>query len=97
MKLKIQILLKKRKQNKIYKNQIEQEFNLSPSTHKIITSKRYKKLIWYLIYKKKETKKKEQNSEENNYSNYKWITGLKKIANYFCIYLLKLKNNMKQQ
>ena len=58
------------------KNQIEQEFNLSPSTHKIITSKRYKKLIWYLIYKKKETKKKEQNSEENNYSNYKWITGL---------------------
>ena len=58
------------------KNQVEQEFNLSPSTHKIITSKRYKKLIWYLIYKKNDSKKKDQNSEENNYSNYKWVTGL---------------------
>ena len=58
------------------KNQVEQEFNLSPSTHKIITSKRYKKLIWYLIYKKNDSKKKDQISEENNYTNYKWVTGL---------------------
>ena len=56
------------------KNQVEKESNISPITHKIITSKRYKKLIWYLIYKKKE--KKEENNEENNYNNYKWITGL---------------------
>ena len=61
------------------KNQVEQEFNLSPSTHKIITSKRFKKLIWYLIYKKNDSKKKDQISEENNYTNYKcykWVTGL---------------------
>ena len=58
------------------KNQVEQESNLSPSTHKIITSKRYKKLIWYLIYKKNEGKNKDEKNEENNYNNYKWIAGL---------------------
>ena len=56
------------------KNQIEEESNISPVTHKIITSKKYKKLIWYLIYKKKENKK--DIKDENNYNNYKWITGL---------------------
>ena len=58
------------------KNQVEQELNISPSTHKIITSKRYKKLIWYLIYKKNEGKNKDEKNEENNYNNYKWIAGL---------------------
>ena len=56
------------------KNQIEEESKISPTNHKIITSKKYKKLVWYLIYKKKENNK--EIKDENNYNNYKWITGL---------------------
>ena len=58
------------------KNQVEQELNISPITHKIITSKRHKKLIWYLIYKNNENKDKVEKNDENNYNNYKWVTGL---------------------
>ena len=56
------------------KNQIEEEININPKTHKIITNKTYKKLVWYLVYKKNENKK--EINDENNYNNYKWITGL---------------------
>ena len=46
---------------------------LNPETCIIITNKRYKKLIWYLIYKKSEKHKKNEN-EDNNYENYFWVT-----------------------
>ena len=58
------------------KNKVEEELNISPLSHKIITSKKYQKLIWYLIYKKNESKNNEINKDENNYNNYKWVTGL---------------------
>ena len=47
--------------------------NINPSTYSIITNKRYKKLIWYLMYKKSNMNSIE---DENNYNNYQWISNL---------------------
>ena len=47
--------------------------NINPKTYSIITNKRYKKLIWYLMYKKSNTNSIE---DENNYNNYHWVSSL---------------------
>ena len=47
--------------------------NINPSTYSIITNKRYKKLIWYLMYKKSNMNSID---DENNYNNYQWISNL---------------------
>ena len=62
------------------KNQVEKENKVDPGIYNIVTSKKHKKLIWYLICKKKNEPNdtKEQNvinDPENNYSNYRWVTG----------------------
>jgi chromosome segregation ATPase len=73
------------------KKQVEEENKVDPNNYKIITSKKYKKLTWYLICKKNKTNKDSiknsqnqnqnvinevENIDENNYINYKWVTGL---------------------
>ena len=70
---------------------VEEENQVDPNNYKIITSKKYKKLTWYLIFKKNKTNKDNiknsqnqnqnvinvvENIDENNYINYKWVTGL---------------------
>jgi hypothetical protein len=47
--------------------------NINPNTYSIITNKRYKKLIWYLMYKKSNANSME---DENNYNNYQWVSNL---------------------
>ena len=48
--------------------------NLDPDKCIIIGNKKYKKLIWYLIYKKPNNKNNE--NDENNYDNYYWVNDL---------------------
>jgi myosin heavy subunit len=62
------------------KNQVEKESKVDPTKYNIITNKKYKKLVWYLICKKKSESKDDKkenaiNDPENNYSNYRWVTG----------------------
>ena len=57
------------------KNIVEQESNISPKNHQIITSKKYKDLIWYLVFNNGNENNKNKN-DDNNYKNFKWITGL---------------------
>mgnify|MGYP002624779684 FL=1 len=54
---------------------IENDINskIDPNTYSIITNKRYKNLIWYLMYKKSNTNSIEY---ENNYDNYHWVSNL---------------------
>ena len=63
-------LLEKEK-SKAIENNISS--NINPNTYSIITNKRYKKLIWYLMYKKSSTNSIE---DENNYNNYQWVSNL---------------------
>ena len=48
---------------------------INPEKFNIITNKRFKNLIWYLIYKKPIDNKK-NDREENNYDNYFWVTNI---------------------
>ena len=57
----------------------QKKLNLNPEICSIITNKRFKKLMWYLIYKKPtiskdNNDKKSNENEENNYDNYFWVT-----------------------
>ena len=47
--------------------------NINPNTYSIITNKKYKKLVWYLMLKKSNENSKE---DENNYNNYQWVSNL---------------------
>ena len=58
------------------KMQLEQEENIDPASTTIISSKIYKKLTWYLIYKYNSNNKTEKKiPEENNYKSYQWVNG----------------------
>jgi hypothetical protein len=62
------------------KNQVEKESKVDPTNYNIITSKKHKKLVWYLICKKRSESNNDKNQNvindpENNYSNYRWVTG----------------------
>ena len=57
----------------------QEKQNLNPEICRIIANKRFKKLIWFLIYKKPtinkdNNDKKNNENEENNYDNYFWVT-----------------------
>ena len=54
---------------------IENDINshINPNTYSIITNKKYKKLVWYLMLKKSNENSKE---DENNYNNYQWVSNL---------------------
>ena len=57
----------------------QEKQNLNPEICRIIANKRFKKLIWFLIYKKPtinkdKNDKKNNENEENNYDNYFWVT-----------------------
>ena len=73
------------------KNKFEQENKVDPKNYVIITEKKYKKLTWYLVCKKKNNQKnnsepkdinnqniinEKDNFNENNYNNYRWVSGL---------------------
>ena len=62
-------LLEKEKQKAL---ENDQKNYVNPEICKIITNKRYKNLIWYLIYKN--PKNKNNIIEDNNYENYFWVT-----------------------
>ena len=59
------------------KKKLEEEENIDPSNNTIISSKIYKKLTWYLIYKYNPNNNKNDNKkpDENNYSSYIWVNG----------------------
>ena len=47
--------------------------NLNPNMYNIITNKKYKKLEWYLLFKKSDMNSN-NNEDENNYDNYIWVS-----------------------
>ena len=51
-----------------------QKNDINPKKCIIITNKKYKNLIWYLLYKKPIDNANK--NEENNYDNYFWVTNL---------------------
>ena len=59
------------------KKKLEQEENIDPSMSTIISSKKYKKLTWYLVYKYNSNNNKSEikKPDENNYTSYQWING----------------------
>ena len=58
------------------KKQLEQEENIDPSNSTIISSKIYKKLTWYLVYKYNTNNKNDMKKpDENNYNSYHWVNG----------------------
>jgi hypothetical protein len=60
------------------KKKMEQDENITPSNSTIITSKIYKKLTWYLIYKYNPNNNNNNDAKkpnENNYSSYQWVNG----------------------
>ena len=59
------------------KKKLEQEENIDPSNSTIISSKIYKRLTWYLIYKynSNNTKNDMKKPDENNYKSYQWVNG----------------------
>ena len=79
---KKKLLEASKKLQNIEKTRLKEEqkkLNLNPEICSIITNKRFKKLIWYLIYKKPtisedNNDKKINENEENNYDNYFWVT-----------------------
>ena len=64
------LLSEKNKEIENMKN--EEKNNLDPATSTIIANKHYKKLVWYLLYKKPNNDKTE--NDENNYKNYFWVS-----------------------
>ena len=62
------------------KKKVEQEEKIDPSNSTIISSKIYKKLTWYLIYKYNSNNNKNDNikiPDINNYNSYQWVNGNK--------------------
>ena len=58
------------------KKKVEQEEKIDPSNSTIISSKIYKKLTWYLIYKYNSNNNKNDNikiPDINNYNSYQWV------------------------
>ena len=59
------------------KQKLEQEENVDPTISTIISSKKYKKLTWYLIYKYNPNNNKTdiKKPDENCYTSYQWVNG----------------------
>ena len=61
------------------KNELElkdKNERISPHTHFIISQKKYKQLMWYLVSIINPNDDKISNDKINNYNNYKWVTKL---------------------